>query len=77
MCGVPDDEAPELFGSADDHCYVKRQPQTPAEHDAMVNAMRAQELACIRYAGNDKALLRRLVDIGEGDQCDVFLPAKR
>lgn len=74
LCDVPNSLAPELFGGSDDHCYVKRQPQTPDEIDAMVYVMVSQELGCIRYAGSDEALLRRLAENGEGDQCDVTPP---
>lgn len=74
LCGVPDSIAPELFGVTDDHCYVKRQPQTPDEHDAMVHVMVSQELGCVRYAGADESLLRRLAENGEGTQCDVAPP---
>ena len=73
-CGVPDSIAPELFGGSEDHCYVKRQPQTPDEVDAMVHVMVSQELGCIRYAGSEEMLLYRLAENGEGDQCDAALP---
>lgn len=74
LCGVPDSIAPELFGVTDDHCYVKRQPQTSDEQDAMVHVMVSQELGCVRYAGSDESLLRRLAENGEGSQCDVAPP---
>jgi hypothetical protein len=74
LCGVPDSLAPELFGGTDDHCYVKRQPDTPDEIDAMVHVMVSQDLVCIRYAGSDETLLRRLAENGETDQCDVTAP---
>lgn len=74
VCGVPDTLAPELFGGSDDHCYVKRQPQTPAEIDAMLHVMVSQELGCIRYAGSEDALLRRLAENGEAGLCDVTPP---
>jgi hypothetical protein len=81
-CGVPDVTAPELFGEADDSCFVKRQPQTPSEVDRMLRAMITSELGCIRYAGVDQAIIRRLAEAGEGALSDVpppldIVPAKR
>jgi hypothetical protein len=75
MCEVPFSEAPTLFGTCQDprgyqHCYVKRQPQTPAELDQMVSAIRCAELQCIRYRGRDKGVLDRLVAVGESACCD-------
>lgn len=74
-CGVPDSLAPDLFGGADDvHCFVKRQPHTSSDLDAMMRVMVTQEVGCIRYAGSDDALLRRLSEDGEAGQCDVTPP---
>lgn len=75
-CGVPEALAPELFGEGEDiHCYVKRQPQSPDEIDAMMSVMVSQDLACIRYAGSDETLLRRLAENEEAAQCDVAPPS--
>jgi hypothetical protein len=79
MCEVPFAEAPELFGTVHDpkgypHCFVKRQPATPAELDQMVSAIRCAELQCIRYRGVDRLIQLRLVGDGEGVICDG-LPA--
>lgn len=74
MCGVPDSIAPELFGGSEHGCFVKKQPQTPGEFDAMMLVMASQELGCVRYAGSDDALLRRLAENGEGSLCDEALP---
>lgn len=75
MCDVPFIEAPKLFGRCEDlegyvHCYVKRQPQTPAELDRMVSTIRRAEFQCIRYRGADRLLLLRLVETGEAAICD-------
>jgi hypothetical protein len=74
-CEVPLLEAPNLFGWAEQaagdlHCYVKRQPQTAAELDAMIMTIRCSELSCIRYRGTDRAIHSRLVEVGEGMVCD-------
>lgn len=75
MCEMPLAEAPELFGACQDpkgypHCYVKRQPETPAELDHMVGAIRCAELRCIRYRGTDRLIQLRLVGLDEGFVCD-------
>lgn len=79
MCEVPLVEAPDLFGVFEDlsghsHCFVKRQPETPAELDQMVSAVRCADLQCIRYRGSDRLIQLRLVEDGEGVVCDG-LPA--
>lgn len=74
-CGVPQSIAPELFGEdAEQYCFVKRQPHTTAETDSMLRVVATQELGCIRYRGTDQATLRRLVEAGEGAQCDASPP---
>ncbi|MCH9680602.1 MAG: ferredoxin [Deltaproteobacteria bacterium] len=70
-CGVPESIAPELFAADDDgHCFVKRQPATSAESDSMLRVLRTQELGCIRYAGSDADVRRRLGEAGESAVCD-------
>jgi hypothetical protein len=74
-CGVPHSIAPTLFSEVvEDHCYVRRQPNTAAEIDSMLRVIATQELGCIRYGGSDPDILRRLVEGGEGDQCDLPPP---
>jgi hypothetical protein len=72
-CGVPHEIAPDLFGwtGADSHCFVRRQPAGPEEADAMVRALWSSEVSCIRYRGEDPAMIRRLAENGSADQCDV------
>ena len=60
-CGAPQAEAPELitFDDAADHCYFKRQPQSPEELD---HAIRAVIVACcdaVKYRGDDPTVLAR------------------
>jgi hypothetical protein len=75
-CGVPQHLAPNLFGEDEqDHCFVKRQPQTTSELDAMLRTMATQDLGCLRYEGQDAAIAQRLVDAGMREQCDVAPPA--
>jgi hypothetical protein len=70
-CGVPQAEAPDLVGWAnEDHtlCYWKKQPETPEELDRAIRVLNAQELMCHRYAGKDPYVLHRV----DPHCCDYF-----
>jgi ferredoxin len=70
-CAMPFTEAPGHFEyHHDGHCFVSKQPSSPEETERMAYAIQASELSCIRYAGGDPATLRKLVELGEGGQCD-------
>jgi hypothetical protein len=72
-CEVPFREAPGHFEmDSDGHCYVCKQPVTPADVDGMIQAVSVAEVNCIRYAGSDPVVLRKLTSIGEQDQCDML-----
>jgi len=63
-CGVPHVVAPDLVGWTDEkvqHCYWKKQPETPAELERAIAVLEAQELECHRYAGTDPAILKRVL----------------
>jgi hypothetical protein len=72
-CGVPESVVPDLFGWTEDetHCFVRRQPVTPSEIDTMIEAMWSSEVDCIRYRGEDPALLTRIAEFGGAHGCDV------
>ncbi len=57
------------------HCYVKRQPQTPDDLNRMLRAVHGSEVECIRYRGVDKDVLRRMAEGGMGDLSDTALPS--
>jgi hypothetical protein len=63
-------EAPEFFEMDDDQCYVIRQPANLQETEYLLDAISTQEVGCIRYAGDDKAVIQRMWDSGDGDSCD-------
>jgi hypothetical protein len=78
-CGVPAVTAPELFGGfgpdgslADgvEQCWVKRQPRSDVELDAMMATMATQDLGCIRYGGSDPEIITRLDAVGAAAQVD-------
>jgi len=82
MCQVPILEAPELFAeeisaTQGDHCYVKRQPNTPEETARMLNVIRCAELECVRYRGTDPQIQVRLIELDCGTVCDHPLPELR
>lgn len=68
-------EAPDLFEyDPDGHCFVRKQPTTIEEVDRMISAFEVQEVGCIRYKGTSKVIQIRLVESGEGEQCDLLDP---
>lgn len=70
-CAMPFTEAPGHFAYDESgHCFVSRQPSSLEETERMVFAIQVADLGCIRYAGDDSATLARLVELGEGRQCD-------
>lgn len=75
-CLAPHAQAPELMGFDDmeGHCFVAHQPQTEEELYRTIRAAWSSEVQCLRYKGNDPDIIRRLVEIGEGDTCDLPLP---
>jgi hypothetical protein len=76
LCGIPWSAAPELFSVVtNEHCYVARQPNTTTELDRMLTVIECADLECIRYRGRDAAIQTRLVDLGEGRQCDNLSPS--
>ena len=63
-CGVPHVVAPDLVGWTGEkaqHCCWKKQPETQAELDQAIKVLEVQELGCHRYAGNDPAILDRIL----------------
>ena len=71
-CLVPFEAAPEVlkYDEAAAHCFVARQPASPEEKQQMVIAITLSEVRCIRYRGQDPAVLAQLIQQGEQDQCD-------
>jgi hypothetical protein len=75
LCSVPLDGAPDLFAYAPDadrpdHCFVKRQPESPAELERMVEVTANAELGCIRYRGHAPRVLGALRARGALDRSD-------
>jgi hypothetical protein len=66
--------APELFAyDAQSHCFVRRQPETKSEVNQAVRVAWSGETECIRYRGNDPAILRRFAELGRSHLCDIQL----
>lgn len=70
LCGVPEEIAPEIFETGDDHCFVKRQPCSQEEVDRAIRAMWSGEVDCIRYRGRDGGVLDRIARAGMIGQAD-------
>lgn len=71
-CMAPHTEAPELMGHDEEanHCYFKMQPQDAEQVYRALRAMQCSETKCLRYAGDDPDILRRLVEAGLTSLCD-------
>jgi hypothetical protein len=71
-CDLPRTLAPDMFkyNASKDHCYVYKQPESKDELCRMVKAVAGAEVACIRYRGRDKQVLRLLKKEGCANQCD-------
>lgn len=68
-CGVPQVVAPDLVGWVEEplnHCFWKKQPESPGELERAFKIFDGQELGCHRYAGSDPEIQKR---VGY-DQCD-------
>lgn len=74
-CGVWEIDAPGLLEWLPDvefpHCYVARQPVTDGELNMMVNAMRSNEVDCIRVRNCGPDWMARLLAEGLGEQIDL------
>jgi hypothetical protein len=71
-CTAPEHEAPELMAHDDtDHCYFKRQPETPDELDRAIMAVAVGCCGAVRYGGRDGRIIERIVTLCPGeDLCD-------
>jgi hypothetical protein len=73
LCGAPQVEAPDLIAhnEADNGvCYFKKQPKTEEEIERAINAIAVSCISGLRYRGKDKAILKRLYEMGCADECD-------
>jgi hypothetical protein len=76
-CMAPHMEAPEMMDYDEDerHCYVRRQPRTNAELYRAIRAVWSSEFGCLRYAGTNPAMLRRLAEADLAYACDATIPS--
>lgn len=71
-CDVPFYYAPDLFkyDETELHCFVAKQPDNNEEIYQIIKATSFSEVQCIRYAGKNPEILRRLAEAGVSDVCD-------
>jgi hypothetical protein len=71
-CGIPEYHAPELttYDAPDLHCYFSKQPENNSELYNAIKAVFASEVQCLRYAGEDEGILRRLAEADVRETCD-------
>lgn len=70
LCGVPEDIAPQIFHTGEQHCSIIRQPSSRDEIDQTIRAMWSSEVDCVRYRGRDETMLERLARAGMAGQAD-------
>ncbi len=77
-CMAPHAEAPDLMGFdvEEGHCYIRQQPSDKGATYRAIRALWSSELGCLRYAGDDPDILRRLVEAGLAYNCDKSLPLR-
>ncbi len=75
-CMAPHAEAPEMMGFDEEegHCYIRQQPQSTVATYRAIRALWSSEFGCLRYAGGNPAILRRLGETGLADLCDQAIP---
>src|SRR5262245_35078661 len=75
-CMIPEIEAPELmdFNKTEMHCFFKCHSLTEQEREHAIQAVASSDIQGLRYAGNDRYVLDRLVALGAADCCDVLKP---
>jgi hypothetical protein len=66
FCEAPSESA-RLSGR-----FFRKQPETPEELDQAIAAMDVSCVHNLRYGGDDRAILKRLCEMGLWDLCDVF-----
>jgi hypothetical protein len=73
VCRAPEQQAPELMSHDSgkyEHCYFKRQPQTPEETEHAIMAVRVGCCGAVRYGGSDPAIIARLSKYRSKEACD-------
>ena len=78
-CMIPETEAAELMGFDHEamHCYFKQQPFTSDELEHAITAVAASDIQGLHYAGSNKYVLGRLVELGASDCCDALTPKEK
>lgn len=76
QCMAPHAEAPVMMGfdEKEGHCYVRQQPKTEEEIYQAICAVWASDVGCLRYAGSDREILRRLAEAGCARYCNQPVP---
>jgi hypothetical protein len=76
VCDATRREAPDLIAVDDcEGCHFVRQPETLDEIGRAINAVRVSCADCLRYGGNDPAILDELCGSGMAKVCDILKSA--
>ena len=76
---IPEIEAAELMGFDQQamHCYFKQQPLTSEELEHAIAAVAASDIQGLRYAGSNKYIVDRLIELGAAECCDILTPKEK
>ena len=75
-CRNPEHAAPTLIGFSEadsgisDHCFFKKQPETPMEIELAIKAVGANCCGSYRYGGSNTEIKARLREQGDLDSID-------
>lgn len=74
-CGAPECAAPMLMSHDDEngHCFFLRQPSTPRETNAAIQATWMSCCGAVRYRGLERDVLISLAELGLAERCDTRL----
>jgi hypothetical protein len=73
-CGAPESEAAGMISHDDTgHCFFMSQPRTADQTDSAIRALWSSCCGAVRYAGNDRAILSRIAQLGVASSSDKEL----
>ena len=73
QCCIVHGEAPDLLNDLKqpfEHCFFRRQPQTPEEIEQAISAICVSCICALRYGGTDESIISTLHARDAASQCD-------
>ena len=60
VCGLPEQEAPDLMTNEEGHCYFQKQPESQAELEQAIRAVKVCCCGAVRYGGDNLLIQLRI-----------------